>query len=77
MMFVITDNWVAKIKTDVGSNWRLKVSNLRKVVEAVFDYYTDVLNLNLNEFRRPDVNKIAEHNDNFEMGRLLQLLLGN
>lgn len=30
-----TTNWNSKIKTDVGSNWRLKVSNLKKIVERI------------------------------------------
>lgn len=27
--------WNSKIKTDVGHNWRLKVSNLKKILEGV------------------------------------------
>lgn len=30
-----TPNWNSKIKPDVGSNWRLKVSNLKKIVERI------------------------------------------
>lgn len=30
-----TDSWVGKIKPDAGANWRLKVSNLKKIVERV------------------------------------------
>lgn len=30
-----TSNWNSKIKTDVGHNWRLKVSNLKKILEGV------------------------------------------
>lgn len=52
------------------------MSNMKKVVEAVYEYYTDVLNLNLIEFARPDVQKIAEKSDEIEIGRLLQLILG-
>lgn len=40
------------------------------------DYYSDVLNLTLTDFVRPDVSKIAENNDRIELGRLLQLILG-
>lgn len=71
-----THNWFSKIKTDVGANWRLKVSNLRKIVEGIYDYYSDVLSLNLMEELRPDVMKIAEKHDSIELGRLLQLILG-
>lgn len=28
-------SWNSKIKTDVGHNWRLKVSNLKKILEGV------------------------------------------
>lgn len=52
------------------------VSNLKKVVESIIDYYVEVLNITLNEFVRPDVMKIAEKNDQHELGRLLQLILG-
>ncbi|XP_055683134.1 protein hook [Lutzomyia longipalpis] len=71
-----TDSWLSKIKTDVGSNWRLKVSNLKKVVEGVFDYYIDVLSLNLSDVAKPDVMRIAEKADRAELSRLLQLILG-
>lgn len=30
-----TTTWNSKIKTDVGHNWRLKVSNLKKILEGV------------------------------------------
>lgn len=71
-----TDSWLAKIKTDVATNWRLKMSNVKKVVEGIFDYYVDVLNISLSENARPDVQSLAEHADPIELGRLLQLILG-
>ncbi|XP_013105421.2 protein hook [Stomoxys calcitrans] len=71
-----TDVWLSKIKGDVGMNWRLKMSNLKKVVEALYDYYTDVLNYSLAEFPRPDAMRIAEKHDAVELERLLQLILG-
>uniref|UniRef100_A0A6B2ECT5 Protein hook n=1 Tax=Phlebotomus kandelakii TaxID=1109342 RepID=A0A6B2ECT5_9DIPT len=71
-----TDSWLSKIKTDVSHNWRLKVSNLKKVVEGVFDYYIDVLSLNLSDVAKPDVMRIAEKADKAELSRLLQLILG-
>lgn len=70
------ESWLVKIKPDCGHNWRLKMSNLKKVIEGVFDYYTDVLNLSLHDFEKPDVQKIAEKGDAGELGRLLQLILG-
>lgn len=71
-----TDAWMAKIKTDVGQNWRLKISNVKKVVEGLFDYYLDVLNISLSEEARPDVQLLVEQADPVELGRLLQLILG-
>ncbi|VEN42592.1 unnamed protein product [Callosobruchus maculatus] len=66
-----------KIKRDVGANnWRLRVSNLKKVVEAVIEYYHDVLTLQILEIGRPDVGKIGETNDLVQLGKLLRLILG-
>ncbi|XP_028158802.1 protein hook-like [Ostrinia furnacalis] len=70
-----TPAWNLKIKTDVGNNWRLKVSNLKKILEGVVDYHQDILNLSLQEFSRPDVVNIAETADQSDLGRLLQLVL--
>uniref|UniRef100_A0A1A9W0N1 Protein hook n=1 Tax=Glossina brevipalpis TaxID=37001 RepID=A0A1A9W0N1_9MUSC len=71
-----TDLWLSKIKTDTGSNWRLKMSNIKKVIEGLYDYYADVLNYSLTEYRRPDAMRIAEMCDIKELERLLQLVLG-
>ncbi|XP_049781741.1 protein Hook homolog 3-like [Schistocerca cancellata] len=71
-----TESWLSKIKTDAGSNWRLKVSNLKKVIEGIVDYYHDVLNQHLSDFNKPDVVRIGEKCDAAELGRLLQLILG-
>ncbi|XP_076636717.1 hook microtubule tethering protein [Colletes latitarsis] len=71
-----TAAWRSKIKTDVGSNWRLKVSNLKKIIEAVMEYYIECLNQQLSGYIKPDATKIGEHCDNYELRRLLQLILG-
>lgn len=77
MLLLIPDAWLLKIKSDAsGSNWRLKLSNLKKVIEALYDYYGDVLNYSLSDFRRPDAMRIAEKFDETELERLLQLVLG-
>lgn len=34
-----TPLWNTKIKTDVGNNWRLKVSNLKKILDGVVGEY--------------------------------------
>ncbi|XP_071442587.1 protein Hook homolog 3-like [Hetaerina americana] len=67
--------WMSKIKSGVSSSWRLKVSNLKKIVEGIVDYYQDCLNLHA-DFVRPDVMKIGEKSDPTELARLLQLILG-
>ncbi|XP_049514774.1 protein Hook homolog 3-like isoform X2 [Dermacentor silvarum] len=69
-------SWLTKVKTDVGSNWRLKFSNLKKILKAIIDYYNEVLFQQITEFRFPDVGAIAERGSRDEMGRLLQLILG-
>lgn len=69
-------SWLAKVKTEVGSNWRLKFSNLKKILKAIMDYYNEVLFQQITEFRFPDVGAIAERGSRDEMGRLLQLILG-
>lgn len=67
---------MSQIKIDAGANWRLKASNIRKIVDCVMDYYSDILNLTFTHFPRIDVVKIAENHDEIELGRLLQLILG-
>lgn len=64
-----------KIKTE-GSNWRLKVSNLKKIVESVNEYYQDVLNLSVLDVGKPDVLKIGETSSLIQLGKLLRLILG-
>ncbi|XP_012540735.1 protein Hook homolog 3 [Monomorium pharaonis] len=71
-----TAAWKAKIKTDVGTNWRLRVSNMKKIVEAVMEYYVECLNQQLSGYVKPDAGKIGEHCDSDELRRLLQLVLG-
>ncbi|XP_020294419.1 protein Hook homolog 3 [Pseudomyrmex gracilis] len=71
-----TAAWKAKIKTDVGANWRLRVSNMKKIVEAVMEYYMECLNEQLSGYLKPDASKIGEHCDHEEVRRLLQLIVG-
>ncbi|XP_057698007.1 protein Hook homolog 1-like isoform X2 [Corythoichthys intestinalis] len=71
-----TDGWLARIKTDVDDNWRLKLNNLKKILQMVLEYYNEVLVQGLSDFPLPDVALAAEHSDPVELGRLLQLVLG-
>uniref|UniRef100_A0A8C9E926 Protein Hook homolog 3 n=1 Tax=Phocoena sinus TaxID=42100 RepID=A0A8C9E926_PHOSS len=59
------ENWLNRIKTEVGDNWRLKV----------FSFYFPIRQ-QINDFTLPDVNLIGEHSDAAELGRMLQLILG-
>ncbi|XP_011310305.1 protein Hook homolog 3 [Fopius arisanus] len=71
-----TSAWRSKIKSDVGTSWRLRVSNLKKIVEAVMEYYSECLNQPLSGYVKPDASKIGELCDSDELRRLLQLVLG-
>lgn len=65
-----------KIKTDVNSNWRLKVSNLKKINEGIIEFYQDFLNMQVLDIGKPDVVKLGETNDLVQLGKLLRLVLG-
>lgn len=69
--------FLSKIKQSesVGSNWRLKVSNLKKILDGIWEFYDDI-NASLPEQLLPDVNQIAEHKNAKEIGKLIQLILG-
>ena len=70
-------DWMSKIMRDISSdNHRLKLSNLKKVLKGMLDYYSEVLFQDSNNFIFPDVSKIAEKTDKSELGRMLQLVLG-
>ncbi|XP_046870782.1 protein Hook homolog 3 isoform X1 [Hypomesus transpacificus] len=71
-----SDSWIARIKPDVGDNWRLKISNLKKILKGILDYNQEILGQQINDFTLPDVNLIGEHSDAAELGRMLQLILG-
>lgn len=70
------ENWLNRIKTEVGDNWRLKISNLKKILKGILDYNHEILGQQINDFTLPDVNLIGEHSDAAELGRMLQLILG-
>ncbi|XP_062844763.1 protein Hook homolog 3 [Trichomycterus rosablanca] len=71
-----SDSWISRIKSDVGDNWRLKISNLKKILKGILDYNHEVLGQQINDFTLPDVSLIGEHSDAAELGRMLQLILG-
>uniref|UniRef100_A0A8C8STW3 Hook microtubule tethering protein 2 n=1 Tax=Pelusios castaneus TaxID=367368 RepID=A0A8C8STW3_9SAUR len=70
------ETWLLRIKDETGENWRLKVSNLKKILQSVLEYSQDVLGHQIAERHLPDVNLIGEFSDASELGKLLQLVLG-
>ncbi|KAM4721515.1 protein Hook homolog 1 [Rhinophrynus dorsalis] len=70
------ETWLTRFKHDVGNNKRIKLNNLKKILQGIVDYYREFLDQHISEFLLPDLNQIAEHSDPTEMGRLLQLILG-
>ena len=70
------NSWLSKIKTDVSTNWRLKVSNLKKILKGILEFNLEILAIQIQDFQMPDVTYIGEHCNTSELGRLLQLILG-
>ncbi|KAM9780514.1 protein Hook homolog 2 [Neosynchiropus ocellatus] len=70
------ETWLNRIKEESGANWRLKVSNLKKILKSMLEYYHDVLGHQVAEEHLPDVNLIGELGDVTELGKLVQLVLG-
>ncbi|KAM5232871.1 protein Hook homolog 2 isoform 3-T3 [Hipposideros larvatus] len=68
--------WLQRISEDAGSNWRLKVSNLKTILQSLVEYSQDVLGHPISEQHLPDVSLIGEFSDPGELGKLLQLVLG-
>lgn len=73
-----TSEWNSKIKSHVtfNSNWRLKVSNIKKVISSVNEYYLEGLNQILPEYVKPNAQEIGENCDKQELKKLIQLVLG-
>ncbi|ERE85519.1 protein Hook homolog 1 isoform X2 [Cricetulus griseus] len=71
-----SESWLSRIKDDVGDNWRIKASNLKKVLHGITSYYHEFLGQQISEELIPDLNQITECSDPVELGRLLQLILG-
>ncbi|XP_024920213.1 protein Hook homolog 2 isoform X1 [Cynoglossus semilaevis] len=70
------DTWLGRIKEESAANWRLKVSNLKKILKSVLEYYHDVLGHQVSDEHLPDVNLMGEMGDVTELGKLVQLVLG-
>ncbi|KAJ8372329.1 hypothetical protein AAFF_G00290590 [Aldrovandia affinis] len=70
------ETWLGRIKDESGANWRLKVSNLKKILQSMLEYYQDVLGHPVSDEHLPDVSLIGEMGDVTELGKLVQLVLG-
>ncbi|XP_007952597.1 protein Hook homolog 2 [Orycteropus afer afer] len=68
--------WLQGISEDPGHNWRLKVGNLKTILQSLVEYSQEVLGHPVSEQHLPDVSLIGEFSDPAELGKLLQLVLG-
>lgn len=68
--------WLQSISEDPGPNWKLKVSNLEKILQSLLVYSQDVLGHPVSEKHLPNVNLLGQFSDPSELGKLLQLVLG-
>ncbi|KAF1593954.1 UNVERIFIED_CONTAM: hypothetical protein FQV15_0014452, partial [Eudyptes pachyrhynchus] len=49
-----SESWLSRIKDDVGDNWRIKASNLKKVLHGITSYYHEFLGQQISEELIPD-----------------------
>uniref|UniRef100_A0A3B5MB72 Hook microtubule-tethering protein 2 n=1 Tax=Xiphophorus couchianus TaxID=32473 RepID=A0A3B5MB72_9TELE len=56
------ETWLGRIKEESEANWRLKVSNLKKVLKSMLEYYHDVLGQQVSDEHLPDVRLLEERN---------------
>ncbi|KAM6233259.1 protein Hook homolog 2 [Porphyrio hochstetteri] len=71
-----SETWLGRIQDDAEDNWQLKVSNLRKVLQSVLEYWQDVLGQVVEEQHVPDVALAAQRADPEQLGKLVRLVLG-
>ncbi|XP_053318212.1 protein Hook homolog 2 [Spea bombifrons] len=70
------DAWLMRIKQEIADNWRLKVSNLKRILQSVLEYYQDVLGHPVSDDHIPDVALIGEFSNTAELRKMVQLVLG-
>ena len=69
--------WMSKLKVNPSAeNWRLKVSNWRKILDKMVGYYENVLGISFDIRALPDVNKLGKECSKTQLSILLQLVLG-
>ncbi|KAM9166932.1 LOW QUALITY PROTEIN: protein Hook homolog 2-like, partial [Mergus octosetaceus] len=69
------ETWLGRIQA-AEDNWRLKASNLQKVLQSVLEYWQDVLGQAVAERHVPDVELAAQRADPEQLGKLVRLVLG-
>ena len=67
---------LAGVKSDEASNKHIKISNLKKIMNAVLSFYDNEIGMRIQENKKPNLKMIVENSSLLEMGRLLQLVLG-
>jgi len=70
-----TVSWLGRIKKDVGENTRLKINNVKKVLNQMMEYFKEVCNVKLVGYDLPNVQLICEKGDVKTVSKFLQLLL--
>ncbi|CAH8590694.1 unnamed protein product [Schistosoma margrebowiei] len=70
-----TDEWLQKLNYDAEINWRLKVSNLKKILKAVIEFLNEGIEDRISVQFLPNLQEIAEHENEESTFRLLQLIL--
>ncbi|XP_077643877.1 protein Hook homolog 2 [Lonchura striata] len=70
------ETWLGRIRGDTEGSARLKVNNLRQVLQSVLEYWQDVLGQAVAEQHVPDVALAARHGDPEQLGKLVRLVLG-
>ncbi|XP_054374130.1 protein Hook homolog 2 [Molothrus ater] len=68
--------WLGRIRGDTEGSARLKVNNLRQVLQSVLEYWQDVLGQAVGEQHVPDVGAAARHGDPEQLRKLVRLVLG-
>lgn len=68
--------WLGRIRDAAEDDWRLKASNLQKVLQSVLEYWQDVLGQAVAERHVPDVELAAQRADPKQLGKLVRLVLG-
>ncbi|RMB93815.1 hypothetical protein DUI87_29807 [Hirundo rustica rustica] len=70
------ETWLGQIRDEPEGNTRIRVNNLRKVLQSVLEYWQDVLGQTVAEQHVPDVALAAQHSDPEQLGKLVRLVLG-